>query len=153
MQSVEIQGLDKVKKALEAASEAIREARAQVLDELGEELLGAVRQRIGGSGRVAGAQEYRIGSGKGYVAIRAKAKTDLDGYAAGYITNALEGGHAVRPASGSAKRKRKSRAKTRRVPGKYMYQDTGTQELSRAAETAAQRIEDAALKALEGGTD
>ena len=49
MQSVEIQGLDKVKKALEAAPEAIREARAQVLDELGEELLGAVRQRIGGS--------------------------------------------------------------------------------------------------------
>lgn len=43
MQSVEIQGLDKVKKALEAAPEAIREARAQVLDELGEELLGAVR--------------------------------------------------------------------------------------------------------------
>lgn len=154
MQSVEIQGLDKVKKALEAAPEAIREARAQVLDELGGELLGAVQRRIGGSGRVAGVQEYRVGSGKGYVAIRAKAKTDLDGYAAGYITNALEGGHAVRPASGSAaKRKRKSRAKTRRVPGKYMYRDTGTQELSRAAETAAQRIEEAALKALEGGTD
>ena len=153
MQSVEIQGLDKVKKALEAAPEAIREARAQVLDELGEELLGAVQQRIGGSGRVAGVQKYRVGSGKGYVAIRAKAKTDLDGYAAGYITNALEGGHAVRPSSGSAKRKRKSRAKMRRVPGKYMYRDTSAQELKRAAETAAQRFEDAALKALEGGTD
>ena len=127
MQSVEIQGLDKVKKALEAAPDAIREARAQVLDELGEELLGAVQQRIGGSGRVASVQEYRVGSGKG--------------------------GHAVRPSSGSAKRKRKSRAKMRRVPGKYMYQDTGAQELSRAAETAAQRIEDAAMKALEGGTE
>lgn len=80
MQSVEIQGLDKVKKALEAAPEAIREARAQVFDEMGEELLGVVQRRIGGSGRVAGVQEYQVGSGKGYVAVRAKAKTDLDGY-------------------------------------------------------------------------
>lgn len=153
MQSVEIQGLDKVKKALEAAPEAIREARAQVFEEMGEELLGAVQTRIGGSGRVAGAQEYRVGSGKGYVAVRAMAKTDLDGYAAGYITNALENSHAVRTSSGSAKRKRKSRAKMRRVPGKYMYRDTGAQELKRAAETAAQRIEDAAMKALEGGVE
>ena len=61
MQSVEIQGLDKVKKALEAAPEAIREARAQVFDEMGEELLGVVQRRIGGSGRVAGVQEYQVG--------------------------------------------------------------------------------------------
>lgn len=153
MQSVEIKGLDRVKKALEAAPEAIREAKAQVLEEMGEELLGAVQQRIGGSGRVAGVQEYQVGSGKGYAAVRAMAKTDLDGYAAGYITNALENSHAVRTSSGSAKRKRKSRAKMRRVPGKYMYRDTGAQELKRAAETAAQRIEDAAMKALEGGTE
>lgn len=153
MQSVEIQGLDKVKKALEAAPEAIREARAQVFDEMGEELLGVVQRRIGGSGRVAGVQEYQVGSGKGYVAVRAKAKTDLDGYAAGYITNALENSHAVRTSSGSAKRKRKSRAKMRRVPGKYMYHDTAAHEMQHMTEAAAQRIEDAAMKALEGGTE
>lgn len=155
MQSVEIQGLDQVKKALEAAPEVIREARAQVFEEMGEELLGVVQRRIGGSGRVAGVQGYLVGSGKGYVAVRAKAKIELDGYAAGYITNALEGGHEVRKASADAspKRKRKSRARLDRVPGKYMYRDTGAQELKRAAETAAQRIENAALKALEGGME
>lgn len=155
MQSVEIKGLDKVETALEAAPQAIREARAQVFEEMGEELLGVVRQRIGGSGRVAGVQEYRVGSGKGYVAVRAKAKTELDGYAAGYITNALEGGHEVRKASADTKRKRKRRSRARldRVPGKFMYRDTGAQELKRAVETAAQRIETAAMKALEGGME
>ena len=84
MQSVEIQGLDKVTKALEDMPGAVREARAVVFEEMGGELLGAVQQRIGGSGRVAGVQEYQVGSGKGYVAVRAKAKTYLGGYAAGY---------------------------------------------------------------------
>ena len=102
MQSVEIQGLDKVTKAL-------------------EDMPGAVR---------------------------AKAKTYLGGYAAGYITNALEGGHKVRQPSAAGSR---SRAKTDRVPGKYMYRDTGQFEAERLAETAAQRIEDAALQKLNGG--
>ena len=70
MQSVEIQGLDKVTKALEDMPGAVREARAVVFEEMGGELLGAVQQRIGGSGRVAGVQEYQVGSGKGYVAVR-----------------------------------------------------------------------------------
>ena len=99
MQSVEIQGLDKVTKALEDMPGAVREARAVVFEEMGGELLGAVQQRLGGSGRVAGVQEYQVGSGKGYVAVRAKAKTYLGGYAAWYITNALEGGHKVRQPS------------------------------------------------------
>ena len=85
MQSVEIQGLDKVTKALEDMPGAVREARAVVFEEMGGELLGAVQQRIGGSGRVAGVQEYQVGSGKGYVAVRAKAKTYLGGYAAGAL--------------------------------------------------------------------
>ena len=155
MQSVEIQGLDKVVKALENMPEVIREARAEVMEEMGQELLGAVQQRIGGTGRVADAQGYDVGSGKGYVAVRAKAKTYLDGYAVGYITNALEGGHAFpgRGVQGLSKRERSERQSSdRRVQGKYMYRDTGRQEAERLAETAAQRIEDAALKALDGGT-
>ena len=148
MQSVEIQGLDKVVKALENMPEVIREARAEVMEEMGQDLLGAVKQRIGGTGRIADVQDYHVGSGKGYVAVRAKADTELDGYAAGYITNALEGGHEIRrPAQANSR----SRARVDRVPGKYMYWDTGRQEAERLAETAAQRIEDAALKALDGG--
>lgn len=149
MQSVEIQGLDQVVKALENLPEVIREARAEVMEEMGQELLGAVQQRIGGTGRVADVQDYHVGSGKGYVAVRAKADTELDGYAAGYITNALEVGHEIRRPEHSGAR---SRAKVDRVAGKYMYRDTGRQEADRLAEAAAQRIEDTALKALDGGT-
>lgn len=148
MQSVEIQGLDKVAKAFADVPGAIREARAGVFEEIGGELLGAVQERIGGTGRVAGVQAYQVGSGKGYVAVRAKAKTGLDGYAAGYITNALEGGHEIRRPEHPGSR---SRAKVGRVPGKYMYRNTG-REAARLAETAARRIEDAAAKVLKGGT-
>ena len=147
MQSVEIQGLDRVVKALEDLPGTLREARAQVMEEMGEELLGAVQQRIGGTGRIAGAQDYHVGSSKGYVAVRAKAKTDLGRYAAGYVTNAREGGHEIRKPANAGTR---SRAKLSRVPGKYMYRDTGELEAERLAETAAERIEQAAVQALEG---
>jgi len=155
MQSVEIQGLDRVVKALENMPEVIREARAEVMEEMGQELLGAVQQRIGGTGRIADVQDYHVGSGKGYVAVRAKADTELDGYAAGYITNALEGGHAF-PGQGvqglSRRERRERQSSNQRVPGKYMYRDTDRQDVDRLTETAAQRIEDVAIKALDGGT-
>ena len=106
MQSLEIDGLKEVIQTLETTPEVIRQARAEFFDEAGEVLLEAVQRHIGGSGRVAGVQESHVGSGKGYVAVRPMTKTNLDGYAAGYITNALENGHAVRPASGKAKKKR-----------------------------------------------
>lgn len=155
MQSVEIQGLDKIAQALDHLPEVIREARAEVMEEMGQELLGAVQQRIGGTGRIADVQDYHVGSGKGYVAVRAKADTEVDGYAAGYITNALEGGHAF-PGQGvqglSRRARSERRSSDRRVPGKYMYRDTDRQDVDRLSESAAKRIEDAALKALEGGT-
>lgn len=156
MQSVEIQGLDRVIKSLEDLPDVIKDARAEVFEEMGQELLGAVQQRIGGTGRVADVQGYFVGSGKGYVAVRAQADTELDGYAAGYVTNALEGGHAfpgdgVQGLSRSARRERQANSRGR-VPGKYMYRDTDRQDVDRLTESAAQRIEDAALKALEGGT-
>lgn len=142
MQSVAIHGLDETIKKLEAAPELIRQARAEFFEEAGAALLADVRDRIGGTGRIAGVQEYRVGSGKGYVAVRAKAKTNVGKYAAGYITNALENGHGIRASSGKAKRKRRSRAKMNRVPGKYMYRYTASQELDRLAETGARRIEE-----------
>lgn len=148
MQSLEIQGLYRVVKALEATPDVIRQARAEVMEEMGQELLSDVQRRIGGNGRVAGVQEYRVGSGKGYVAVRAKSDTELDGYAAGYVTNALEGGHPVRQSSGSAKQKRQSRAKTDAVPGKYMYRDVRETRAELFAQVGAKRIEDAAVKHL-----
>ena len=58
---------------------------------------------------MANVQEVYTGDGGGYAAVRAKADTELRGYAAGYITNALENGHKVRGPSNDAKRKRKYR--------------------------------------------
>ena len=146
MQSVEISGLSETVKKLDAAPEIIRQARAEFFAEAGASLLSDVQGRIGGTGKIAGVQEYRVGSGKGYVAVRAKAKTNVGKYAAGYITNALENGHEGRTASGKAKRKRRSRAK----PGKYMYRNTAAQELDQLAETGARRIEELVAKKLEG---
>ena len=108
MQSVEISGLREVITKLDVAPELIREARAEFFAEAGASLLSDVQGRIGGTGKIAGVQEYRVGSGKGYVAVRAKAKTNVGKYAAGYITNALENGHEGRTASGKAKRKPES---------------------------------------------
>ena len=150
MQSVEISGLSETVKKLNAAPEIIRQARAEFFAEAGASLLSDVQGRIGGTGKIAGVQEYRVGSGKGYVVVRAKAKTNVGKYAAGYITNALENGHAIREATGKAKRKRKSRANKDRVTGKYMYHITSAQELDRLAETGARRIEELVGKKLEG---
>lgn len=153
MQSVVIQGLDKVTKALEDMPQVIREARGEVMEEMGKELLSSVQHRIGyltgsehrrGSDHVADVQEYRVGSGKGYVAVRAKAEAYIDGYAAGYITNALEGGHNIRRPNTSNSG---SKSKVTRVAGKYMYRDSQL-DAAQLADEAARRIENAAVNAL-----
>lgn len=150
MQSIEITGLKELTAALDAAPGVIREAKAEFFEEAGAKLLTDVQIRIGGP-RVSAVQEYRVGSGKGYVAVRAMADTELDGYAAGYVTNALENGHAIRRPSGNAKRKRHSRATVAAVRGKYMYRDTQEAEAGRLAETGAKRIEERITQTLNGG--
>lgn len=137
MQSVELRGLDETVKRLEGFPDAVKAARAAFFEEAGDVLLTAVRRRIGGTGRVADVQERYLGSGKGYAAVRAKAKTELNGYAAGYITNALEGGHAARGGKGH-------------VPGKYMYRQTNAAELAKLCEDGARAIEKKAEAYLEG---
>ena len=152
MQSIEIKGLEEVQKAFDELPGVIKSARADVFEAVGQEILSDVQGRIGGSGRVAGVQEYRVGSGKGYVAVRAMADTELNGYAAGYVTNALENGHTIRLASGNAQRQQKSRAKIASVRGKHMYRDVREGRAEQLAESGAKRIEDAAVKCLNGTT-
>ncbi len=147
MQSVEISGLDEVVKKLEGFPEALKKARSAFFEEAGAQLLSSVRQHIGGTGRVAGVQDRYLGSGGGYAAVRAKAKAELDGYAAGYVTNALENGHeqtAGRYVPALGKRLTKERA-----AGKYMYRGTAG-ELAQIAETGAREIEKKAMAYLEG---
>jgi hypothetical protein len=147
MQSIELNGMSEVQKAFDQLPEVIRQAKADVFEAVGQELLSQVQVRIGGP-RVSAVQEYQVGSGKGYVAVRAMAKTELDGYAAGYITNALENGHAIRTPSGKAKRERKSRARVAAVRGKYMYRETQEANAIQLAEEGAKRIEETAVAYL-----
>jgi len=138
MQSVEISGLKEIQKKLEGYPEAMKKARGEFFEEAGRQLLGAVQRRIGGTGRVAGVQDRYLGSGKGYAAVRAMAKTELNGYAAGYVTNALENGHI-------------DRSGEKRVDGLYMYHKTAAADLPRLAEAGAREIEKKAMAYLEGG--
>lgn len=100
-----------------------REKRA-ALEAMGTELLQQVRGEIGGTGKVAGWQAPHMGSGGGYVAVRAKANTyqvtkSGKRYAVGYITNAIEGGHKIRkPQGGKGYR---PRIKVAAVPGRWSY--------------------------------
>lgn len=148
MQSVTLEGFEALQKKLDGFPEAMREARGAFFEQAGEELLDAVRQRIGGSGRVGGVQERYLGSGRGYAAVRARADTFLDGYAAGYITNALENGHDQTP--GRYVPAIGKRLKEKRAKGKYMYQDTSRAELRRLSEEGAREIERRAMAYLEG---
>lgn len=144
MQSVEIKGLDEVIKTLDTLPEAIRKARIEVLEAEAEPLLTLVQQGIGRGPRRAGDSHLHVadvqgkfmGSGKGYLAVRAKAKTDItyvnrDGEAskcaAGYVTNSLENGHVG-----------KNKYLTfGRVPGKHMYANARP-----AAEEASRRLKE-----------
>ncbi len=158
MQSVTVKGLDEIVKLLETTPEVIREARAEFFEEAGQILLDDVQRRIGGTGRVAGAQKYYVGSGKGYVAVRAAARNEPGGYLmrgkemypAGYVTNALENGHeqtAGRYVPALGKRLTKERA-----AGKYMYHAVGGHEMQRVAEEGAKVIENKVRAHLEGSS-
>ena len=126
----------------------LRTARHAALEEAGEQMLSTVRGRIGGSGKVQRWQEKHMGSGGGYVAVRARANVqDENGYAVGYVTNALESGHRQEPGRYVPAIGRKL---TRdRIPGKYMYSQSA-RDLERIARSAAERIEDAMGHCLEG---
>ncbi len=145
MQSVEIRGLDELLKRFDHLPEVVRTARVQTLEEEGPRLLGVVQGYIGrGSGRhdaghphIADVQHVYMGSGKGYVAVRAKAKTNVGGYPAGYVTNALENGHVTAGSGG-------------RAAGKYMYHHARP-EAAIAADRLKRAIEDAAQNVLNGG--
>lgn len=148
-----MEGLEEIMERLQESPEVFRDARTRELEELGRQLLPRVQARIGGTGRIQALQEFHLGSGKGYMAVRPKANTFVTTpggkrYAAGAVTNAIEGGHATRLPSGQAKRYR-PRINVARVPGKYMYRDTEDEaELlareagSRVAQEVVQRLED-----------
>ena len=124
MQEASTRDLDRL---MEGWDELVRrfpgEKRA-LLERLGPKMLQAVRQQIGGSGKVAGWQAPYMGSGGGYTGVRARAdtyQTTKGGkrYAVGYITNRIEGGHRISKPRGG--KNYTSRVQVAAVPGLWFY--------------------------------
>lgn len=122
--TVDTTGLDRLAESWDALVQRFPRQKRAALAALGTELLQQVRSEIGGTGKVAGWQAPHMGSGGGYVAVRAKAdtyQTTKSGkrYAVGYVTNAFEGGHKIRkPQGGKGYR---SRVNVAAVPGRWAY--------------------------------
>ena len=149
-----MEGLEEIMERLQASPEVFRDARTRELENLGRQLLPRVQARIGGTGRIQALQELHLGSGKGYMAVRPKADTFVTTpagkqYAAGAVTNAIEGGHATRTPSGQAKRYH-PRINVARVPGKYMYRDT-EDEAEQLAQDIGNRVAQEIVQRLEEG--
>lgn len=129
MQSVEMVGLRDLDTDFEHLLREIPEGRRRLHDEIGAAILEDVRANITSSGindsrgRIRGYQEHYVGSGGGYAAVRAVKGMGPSGYddSPGAITNYLENGHRIRQPSGTAKRRRKGRAKKPYVDGFHFY--------------------------------
>lgn len=129
MQSVDTRDIDHLIDSWNALLKRFPDGKQKALESIGRDLLLNVRDEIGGSGKVAGWQEPHMGSGGGYVAVRAKAKTyqttkNGNRYAVGYITNAIEGGHQTggqRPGPKADGYRYRPRYKKAAVPGRWFY--------------------------------
>ena len=126
--------------------------KQRLLQEMGRTMLERVRSEIGGAGKVSGWQVPHMGSGGGYVAVRAKAdtyQTTKSGkrYAVGYVTNAIEGGHRIPRHRGSEGYR--SRIHVAAVNGKWMYAKV-RQSLPGMADDEVQRLVALILRGLEG---
>ena len=122
--TVDTTSLDRLVESWDALVQRFPQQKRAALWALGTELLQQVRGEIGGTGKMAGWQAPHMGSGGGYVAVRAKAdtyQTTKSGkrYAVGYVTNAFEGGHEIRTHQGG--KGYRSRANVAAVPGRWAY--------------------------------
>lgn len=155
-QTVDTQGLDRLMESWDRLLQQFPEAKRQVLERVGRDLLADVRAEIGGSGKVAGWQAPHMGSGGGYVAVRAKAdtyQTTKSGkrYAVGHVTNSIEGGHKHGGHRGSSRKgyRYRPRYKTAAVPGKWFYR-TVRQDLANMDQGEVDALMQKILDGLEG---
>lgn len=147
MQEVIYGDLTRLSADLQEAAKGIPSLIREAHEAIAEDILSAVQGKIGGTGKVQRWQDSFVGSGGGYAAVRAKAKTyDAYNRAVGYITNAIEGGHRIRP-PGKSKRY-KPRIQKGKVPGKEMYAQTRS-EAERIAYAAGERVMDTIADRLE----
>lgn len=151
MESINLSGLDDLDRRFADVLRALPDERRQMHVEAGAAIKDKVRAEIISSGvndrngRVRGWQEYNVGSGGGYVAVRPMAGGER-GKNPGAITNYLENGHKVRGPSGRAIRRRKSRARQQRVKGFHFYEWARAQAQAAAIEAANRYAEKIAGK-------
>ena len=129
MAGVELKGFERILRSWETLLDRFKTEKEKALGRMGKQALQDVKQNIGGSGKVSGWQEPHMGSGGGYVAVRAKAKTyqttkNGKRYAVGYVTNSIEGGHRTggqRPGPKADGYRYRPRYKKAAVPGRWFY--------------------------------
>ena len=157
MQSVDTRDIDHLIDSWNALLKRFPDGKQKALESIGRDLLLNVRDEIGGSGKVAGWQEPHMGSGGGYVAVRAKAKTyqttkNGNRYAVGYITNAIEGGHRTggqRPGPKADGYQYRPRYKKAAVPGRWFYEQA-RQDAERILQGEEEKLEKTIVDGLEG---
>ena len=124
-QSVTVKGLDELIGSLQDVAEDFPRVRREFHEAIAAEIQDEVVKSLGSraresSGKVAGWQESVVGTLGGYAAMRPR-KGKNGKYAYGYITNALENGHAIsRPRK--ARKGYKARVKKRYVLGLHFYE-------------------------------
>lgn len=153
-QSVTVKGLDELIGSLQDVAEDFsrvrREFHEAVAEEIREEVLKSLGSRAKSStGKVAGWQESVVGTLGGYAAMRPR-KGKNGKYAYGYITNAIESGHAIsRPRK--ARKGYRARIKKRYVLGLHFYERAkplaekwAIDGANRLADTIKQKLEEKA---------
>ncbi|WP_370781969.1 hypothetical protein [Eubacterium ventriosum] len=146
MQSVNLSGLNELDDMFNEILNDFPDKRRELHEDIKQMLKREVDSSISGSlndnnGLVKSWQEARAGSGGGYAAISAKRNTFHNGYAVGYITNALENGHRIRPPRRQSKYYR-SRVKQARVEGRSFYQKSVSNAISKAIDMTRQMVDE-----------
>lgn len=153
-QSVTVKGLDELIGSLQDVAEDFprvrREFHEAVAEEIREEVLKSLGSRAKSStGKVAGWQESVVGTLGGYAAMRPQKGKDGK-YAYGYITNAIESGHAI-PRPRKNRKGYKARVKKRYVLGLHFYERAkpfaekrAIDGANRLADTIKQKLEEKA---------
>lgn len=125
-QSITVTGLDELIRRMQDAAEDFPRLRREFHEAIAAEIQDEVVKSLGSraresTGKVAGWQESVVGTLGGYAAVRPIKGKDGHGRAYGYITNALENGHAISRPRNNRKRYR-ARIKKRYVLGLHFYE-------------------------------
>ena len=154
-QSVTVKGLDELIGSLQDVAEDFPRVRREFHEAIAAEIQDEVVKSLGSraresSGKVAGWQESVVGSGGGYAAVRPIKGKDGHGRAYGYITNAIESGHAISRPRKNRKGYR-ARIKKRYVLGLHFYERAkpfaekrAIDGANRLADTIKQKMEEKA---------